>query len=82
MNSIRINYLKHIIFVDAIPTENQTFSAEAQIAGPSGFINITISGVFETATSATDFSTHWVKQWIDSGCAKKALADAFTKLRA
>ena len=82
MISIRLVYLAHIIFIDAVPTENQQFSAEAQIAGPSGFISVNIVGLFETAILATNHATRWVKVWIDSGYAERALSDAFNIMRA
>lgn len=81
METVRINYLKHIIFLDVYATENQNFFVEAQIAGPSGFMSTNVVGIFNTALLATEFATHWAKRWVDSGCSEKALADAFKKLR-
>ncbi|ATQ75101.1 hypothetical protein CR152_11640 [Massilia violaceinigra] len=74
-----VEYLDYVIYPDATITATGEFSAEAQIAGPTGFISFAALGVFETATAATDHATRWVQEWIDSGIAEQALADAFKR---
>ncbi|NHZ94535.1 hypothetical protein [Massilia sp. CCM 8734] len=74
-----IEYRGYFIYADAMPTADAHFSAEAQVAGPSGFINFAALGTFKTDAEATDHATRWVQEWIDSGIAEQALAEAFNK---
>lgn len=79
MTRTQVEYREYSIYPDAVPSDDGHFSAEAQIAGPSGFISFAALGTFETAAEATDHATRWVKEWIDSGIAEQALAEAFNK---
>ncbi|NHZ40129.1 hypothetical protein [Massilia aquatica] len=80
MIKMRVDYLGYVIYVDAVLGVDKKFCAGAQVAGPTGFIGFTDLGIFATDTEAIECTTRWVKKWIDSGVADKALAEAFSKL--
>lgn len=69
-----VEYRDYFIYADAVPTADGNFSADAQIAGPCGFISFAALGMFETAAEATDHATRWVLEWIDNSLADQALA--------
>lgn len=79
MTKTQVEYREYLIYADAVRTVDDQFSAEVQVAGPSGLISFTALGLFDTAPAAKDHATHWIKEWIDSGIAEQALADAINK---